>query len=115
MATFVSNYGMFSILSDGHKLFLLHGEKKERECIEVCDPLLVRYNLNIDRPIHEVTSWRSPHKEFMYGLISARVSLEFQCGLPILRTQPIVMGVDIFDKLTVLDYISVINEKIKRG
>lgn len=112
MSTFV--FKPFNVLSDGRKLFLLFEEGKERrQCYEFCDPFLIQTNIRINHPVEEITFWGSPHKEFMHGIASARVSLEFECGIFSVRNDPIIMGVDIFDKLTVLDYISVINEKIR--
>ena len=112
MGTFA--FRPFNVLSDGRKLFLLFEEGKEgRQCYEFYDPLLIQTDIRIDRPVYEVTSWGDPHKQFMPGSTSIRVSLEFQCGIFSVRNDPIIMGVDIFDKLTVLDYISVINEKIR--
>lgn len=103
----------FQVISDGDKLVLLRGEGKSRECYLYSNPCLTGFNMKMDRPIHRIESC-GMYKEYVLGLAEYRVDLSFRGGECRIIEGPLVMGVDIFDRLSITDYLDVINEKIKR-
>jgi len=111
MSGFRSDF--FRVISDGDKLILLRDSDKGRECFLYSNPLLTMFNMKIDRPMHESETW-GMHKEYLPGLMEYSVELSFRGGDCRMVDHPLVMGVDIFDKLSITDYLDIINEKIKQ-
>lgn len=104
--------GYFQVISDGEKLIILRGSGKERECFMFINPLLTAYRAEINRPVIDFQSFSGDTLHYP-GLIDASLDLSFKGGEVSVVDKPLVMGVDIFDKLSVTDYLDIINEKIK--
>lgn len=113
MGTFAFRGDYFHVISDGEKLILLRDGGKGRECYLYSNPCLTSFNMKIDRPSHLIESYGG-YKEYMPGLTEYSVDLSFRGGECRMIEGSLVMGVDIFDKLSITDYLDVINEKIKR-
>jgi hypothetical protein len=112
MPTFGSNRYFFRLISDGDKIVLLRGSGKDRECYLYMNPLLAAFRVNINRPMIECESFGGD-RHFFPGLIDYSVDLSFKGGEVKSVDRPLIMGVDIFDKLSITDYLDIINEKIK--
>jgi hypothetical protein len=113
MAKFASNGDFFRLISDGDKIVLLRENGKQRECYLFTTPLLTSFRINIDRPVCEDSSFGDNRSHLIPGLISCSADLSFRGGEMRLVDKPLIMGVDIFDRLSVTDYLDIINEKIK--
>ena len=108
-----SDRGFFRIISDGDRLVLLRGGGKDRQCFLIDRPFLVRYDLSMDSPYHEFRSMDGSVERFSKGYTDLTIDLSIK-GREIENiNRPLVMGVDIFNKLSVSDYLDIINEKIK--
>jgi hypothetical protein len=104
--------GYFRVISDGEKIILLSESTGKRKCYLYTNPFLTAFSMKIDRPIHRFESLGGDcHYEA--GLIDYNVELSFRGGEVRNIDHPLVMGVDIFDHLSVTDYLDIINEKIK--
>jgi hypothetical protein len=112
MATSAFRGDFFRVISDGEKLVLLNAEGKQRECYLCTNPVLTRFDMRINRPVHEIESWGG-NKQYAPGLIDYSVDLSFRGGEVRMIDRPLVMGVDIFNRLSITDYLDIINEKIK--
>jgi len=104
----------FRIISDGEKMVLLREDGKQRECYLYTNPLLTAFSMKIDRQMHRIESWGGGECHYEAGLIDYSVDLSFRGGEVRIIEKPLVMGVDIFDRLSITDYLDIINEKIKR-
>lgn len=112
MTTFASRGDFFRLISDGDKIVLLRGSGKDRECYLYNSPLLTHFNMNINRPMIECECFGG-NRHFLPGLMDCSVDLSFRGGEVKTVDHPLIMGVDIFDKLSITDYLDIINEKIK--
>jgi hypothetical protein len=110
MSGFRSDF--FRIISDGDKIIFLRDSDKGRECYLYSNPLLTSLTMNMNKPCFEIQSYDG-YKEYMPGLAEYNVELSFRGGECRMIDKPLVMGVDIFDKLSITDYLDIINEKIK--
>ena len=113
MTTFVSRGDFFKIISDGDKVVFLRENGNKRECYLYTNPLLTAFSMKIDRPMHEFQSMGG-ERFHEAGLIDYSVDLSFRGGEVRFIEHPLVMGVDIFNRLSITDYLDIINEKIKR-
>lgn len=113
MGTFVFRGDFFRIISDGEKMVLLRESGKQRECYLYTNPLLTAFSMNINRPMHKIESWGGGECYYEAGLIDYSVELSFRGGEVRTIDKPLVMGVDLFNRLSVTDYLDIINEKIK--
>ncbi len=101
----------FQIISDGEKIIFLRVGGGKRECIVYVNSCLERLNINISRPIDVQEYGRE--REFTPGLIDCSVDLSLRGGEIRCIDRPLIMGVDIFNRLSVTDYLDIINQKIK--
>jgi len=106
------NNDFFRLVSDGEKIILLKGGGKDRECIEIINPVLATYSVTINRPMIDVSNFGGD-RYFVAGLTDLTVDLQLRGGQIFYREKPLVMGVDIFSRLSIADYLDIINEKIK--
>ena len=113
MAIFACNH-LFRIISDGEKIVFLRDGGGKRECIIYERPLLSNFNINIDRPMIEMDTFGSDHRSYVPGLIDYSVDLSLKGGEIRWVERPLVMGVDLFSRYSVTDYLDIINEKIRR-
>ena len=111
--TSVFNGGFFRVISDGEKIILLRDSNGKRECIMLNKAILSRWNVNINQPMHRMDTFGG---EFfmMAGLKDVTVDITLKGGEVKYIDHPLVMGVDIFNRLSITDYLDIINEKIKR-
>jgi len=93
MIASASNIMPFYLISDGTRLIIKH---RDKDGFIVERAFLKRYDITCER----------------YGLTTVNIGLHADGIIKI--DHPLVMGVDIFDKLSVNDYLDIINEKIKR-
>jgi len=107
MTTFVSD--MFNIISDGDKIVFVRGRGIDRECIVSSGSYLANFRINIEYPMNSHGS-----RSYRTGVGYSTIDLTLRGGTITHREEPLVMGVDIFEKLSISDYLDVINEKIKR-
>lgn len=112
MGTSVIRGDFFRVISDGEKIVLLRGTGKQRECYLYNQPLLTTFSSKTNWPRHEVQSWGGD-SHYIAGNPDHSIDLSFRCRDVLLIEHPLVMGVDIFDQLSVTDYLDIINEKIK--
>lgn len=112
MAISVCN-DFFRVFSDGEKIVFLRDSGSERTCIIYENPFLTRLEVNINRSMIDV-QMIGGKREFMPGLIDYSVDLSLHGGNILHVDRPLIMGVDIFNRLSVTDYLDIINEKIKR-
>lgn len=102
----------FRIISDGEKIVFLRAGCGGRECIIYANPYLTRFDINMHH-MTDVTRF-GEEREYVPGLIDYRVDLSLQGGMIQYVEKPLVMGVDLFSRLSITDYLDIINEKIKR-
>jgi hypothetical protein len=102
----------FRVISDGEKVVLVRDNGKERDCFILVSPVLSRWNLNIHRPMIEAT-FMGGERQYVPGLMDVTVDLTLRGGEIINIDRPLIMGVDIFNRLSVTDYLDIINEKIR--
>jgi hypothetical protein len=102
----------FKIISDGNKLILLNGAGPRRDRWLFDNPFLTSYSVNIHGPMTDY-SVVGGKRMIMPDLLDLSINLTLRGGFAHKIDQPLIMGVDIFDKLSVVDYLDVINEKIK--
>jgi len=107
------NEKLFKVISDGDKIVLLWDDGKKRECYLYNNPLLTSFSMRMDRPMYTFKSF-GEERDNIPGLPEYSVDLSFKGGECELIDHPLIMGVDIFDRLSINDYLDVINEKIKR-
>jgi hypothetical protein len=112
MVTSAFRGDFFRVISDGEKMVVLRESGKQRECYLYTNPCLTAFSMKINRPIHECESYGG-YRHYVPGLIDYSVDLSFRGGEVRLIDRPLVMGVDLFDRLSVTDYLDIINEKIK--
>ncbi len=110
----ISDSRIFTLISDGYKVIIINGQGKNRECIEIVNPVLSKFQTTINSPMIECTTVFDPYPQYMAGLQDLTVDLTLRGGSFSMRSDPLIMGVDIFQHLSVTDYIDVINEKIKK-
>jgi hypothetical protein len=114
MATSASVFrgDFFRVISDGEKIVLLRDGREKRECIMLTGSLLSHFNININQPTQE---FRNHNGGVMHivGLRDCTVDITLKGGEVKYVDHPLVMGVDIFDRLSITDYLDIINEKIK--
>jgi len=113
MTTSVFRGDFFRVISDGDKIILLRDGGKERECIMLNGAILSRWNVNINQPIHRMDTFGG-ESFMMAGLRDMTVDITLRGGEVKYIDHPLVMGVDIFNRLSITDYLDIINEKIKR-
>ena len=113
MTTSIFNRGFFRVISDGDKLIIIGDYNGRRECYQFTAPLLTGFRINVDNHIIR-DSLIDSRFNYLMGLPEYNVDLSFTGSEVKLIDKPLIMGVDIFDKLSVTDYLDVINEKIKR-
>jgi hypothetical protein len=113
MAISVFNEGSFRVISDGEKIVLLRDGGGKWECIMLTGALLSRWNIDINQPMERINTWGG-ESFFVAGLRDVTVDLTLKGGKVEYVDKPLVMGVDLFDKLSITDYLDIINEKIKR-
>lgn len=114
MAGFAFNGDWFKVISDGEKIVIVRdtGDGK-REGHIIVNPMLKSLNISVQRDMYESMSFGRNEKQFIAGLSHAELDLSFSCQQYSVVHKPLIMGVDIFDKLSVSDYLDIINEKIK--
>lgn len=113
MATFVSN-NFFRLISDGDKIVMLNEGGGKRECIEIINPILTTFQINARLPHYDIRAFDGAIERISTGLMDLTVDMQLRGGQVNCRDSPLIMGVDIFDKLSVTDYLDIINEKIKK-
>jgi len=113
MATSAFRGDFFRVISDGERIVLLREGGGKRECYLYDNPLLTRFNMQMDRPMHRFMSFGG-NEECVAGLAEYSVDLSFRGGEVKQIDKPLIMGVDLFKNLSVTDYLDIINEKIKR-
>jgi hypothetical protein len=112
MATSVFRGDFFRVISDGEKMVILREANHIRECYLLTSPLLTMFNMRFNRPVHEIESWGG-NKQYVAGIMDYNVDLSLRGGEVQCIDRPLVMGVDLFDRLSITDYLDIINEKIK--
>ena len=112
MATSAFGGDFFRVISDGEKMVILRESGKQRECYLYANPCLTLFNMRFDRPVHKLESWGG-ECHYEAGLIDYSVDLSFRGGEVRPIDRPLVMGVDLFDRLSITDYLDIINEKIE--
>jgi hypothetical protein len=112
MATSVFRGDFFRVISDGEKMVILRGDGKDRTCYALQKPFLKSYNMGI-RDYSQKQADAFGREYIMQRGYSYTLDLTLQGeGLSLIE-HPLVMGVDIFDRLSITDYLDIINEKIK--
>ena len=112
MSGFRSDF--FKVISDGDKVVLLRDDGKSRECYMLANPMLVRWSIEFNRDYMEYLSYGSDYKHLVPGPDIATIDLQLRGGEVKQVDSPLVMGVDIFDKFSITDYLDIINEKLKQ-
>jgi hypothetical protein len=113
MAAFAFNPDFFKIISDGERIVFLRENKNQRECYVYINPYLTRFDINMSRQLIDVQSYGG-YREYIPGLAEYRIEMSLQGGEIRVIDHPLIMGVDIFDRLSITDYLEIINEKIKQ-
>lgn len=103
----------FKIISDGNKLVVLNGTGHGRDCWLFDNPYLTSYSVKFNRHMIDCTLLGEKERVMMPGLLDVTMDLTLRGGSAQKIDRPLIMGVDIFDTLSVNDYLDVINEKIK--
>jgi hypothetical protein len=107
MGTSVFNTGFFRVISDGEKIVLLRDSGGKRECVMLNGAILTRWNLDVHQPMHRIDNFGG--EQFMVaGIRDVTVDLTLKGGEVRYIDHPLVMGVDIFDRLSVTDYLDII-------
>jgi len=102
----------FRVISDGEKMVILRECGQRRECYLLTNPLLTTFNMRVDWPSTRYRSFDGSEKRIS-GIAEFNLDLSFRGGEIRNIDHPLVMGVDIFDRLSITDYLDIINEKIK--
>lgn len=106
----------FKIISDGDKIVLLRDDGKTRDCYLLQDPFLKSFDISFnDYSQSGVDGFGNQYRiprSICYTVDLTIQGMGHNGGVSMVD-RPLVMGVDIFDKLSVTDYLDIINEKIK--
>jgi len=102
----------FKIISDGNKLVLLNSVGSSRDCWLFDNPFLTSYSVNVRRNMIDCTVFGGKNIQIQ-GMLDLSIDLTLRGGSAQKIDRPLIMGVDIFDRLSISDYLDVINEKIK--
>ena len=100
------------LISDGDKVAVLVNDWEIPICYLLKNSHLDKFEITKHRNIysHGLTGKKIPPAP-LPPLIT--IDLTLICSGVDIIDKPLVMGVDIFDKLSVTDYLDIINEKIK--
>lgn len=110
----VGRYDFFRIVSDGEKILLLRDNGNKKECYVLDRPVLTNFNLQYYCPTVTFQTMGGYQERVSCGLPEITVDLTLEGGSVQVVDKPLIMGVDIFDKLSITDYLDIINEKIKQ-
>ena len=113
MTTSVFRGDFFKIISDGDKIVLLRDNGEKRECYMLENPYLTQWNIKMFDPCSRYQDFGGI-EYFCHGLREVTIDLSLQGGEIKCIDKPLIMGVDIFNRLSITDYLDIINEKIKR-
>jgi len=114
MNLYSGGYDFFRVISDGSKVVLLKDNGSKRECYVLDSPMLTNFNLQMYQPTADFMTMGGRRERVSCGLTEITVDLTLKGGSVQVVNKPLVMGVDIFDKLSITDYLDIINEKIKQ-
>jgi len=84
-----------------------------RDCWLFDNPYLTSYSVNVNRHMIDCTVMGGKTMMMIPGLLDLSIGLTLRGGSVQKIDRPLIMGVDIFDRLSIADYLDVINEKIK--
>ena len=109
---YICNNAPFRLVSDGKKLIILfEKDPKGSEAWVFDNAHLTKSLINIGCPSIQTASIGG-RREFMPGLSRCNLDLSFATDMPQVKKRKFILGIDLFDRLTVRDFMNVITKKL---
>lgn len=102
----------FRVISDGERVAIINNNEDGYKCYLLESSIMTCFRTSMNRNMVDCTSFGGI-VEFIPGIVDYSIDLTLKCGKISVVDKPLVMGVDLFRRFSITDYLDIINKKIQ--
>jgi len=103
------------LFCDGEKVIMILSQNGEDQAYILNDPYVYRMDMSINNPLAEIMTIDGHVEHMSLGLSpDIDLTLGIKGGLVEVRQGKLTIGVDLFERLSIIDLLDIINKKLEK-